>query len=99
MMLPGIDVFTIFITKKNLQLEKKHEIKLSSGFYHHQNVVKVEFNYDRELEDFLKENTPAAWSANLNCWYIPENKFLLEDFIAAMEPVASIDFSKLQKRF
>ena len=74
---------------------KKNEIKLSNGLYHQQQVVKIEFEYNRELIDSLKENTPAVWSANLNCWYIPESKFILEDFIAALEPVASLDCSKL----
>lgn len=73
----------------------KPEIKLINGYYHDRQVVKIEFDYNPELIDFIRENTPAVWSANLNCWYIPVNKFKLADFLNVMEPVALIDFSNL----
>jgi integrase/recombinase XerD len=61
-------------------LNKKPDITLSSAIHREQPVVKVEFAWNRELIDDLKARTNARWSANMNCWYIPKDKFVLGEF-------------------
>jgi integrase/recombinase XerD len=74
-------------------LNEKPEITLSTATHRETPVVKVEFAYNRELIDALKASTNARWSANMNCWYIPKDKFDLGKFFTAMRPVAWIDYS------
>jgi integrase/recombinase XerD len=74
-------------------LNELPEITLSTATHREQPVVKVEFVYNRELIDELKARTNARWSANMNCWYIPKDKFDLGKFFTAMKPLAWIDYS------
>lgn len=69
------------------------KITLGNATHRETPVVKVEFVYNRELIDALKARTNARWSANMNCWYIPKDQFVLGEFFAAMKPVAWIDYS------
>jgi integrase/recombinase XerD len=72
------------------------KITLSTATHRETPVVKVEFAYNRELIDALKARTNARWSANMNCWYIPKDKFNLGKFFTAMRPVAWIDYSAVK---
>jgi integrase/recombinase XerD len=74
-------------------LNETPKITLSTATHREQPVVKVEFAYNRELIDELKARTNARWSATLNCWYIPKDKFNLGKFFTAMRPVTWIDYS------
>jgi site-specific recombinase XerD len=74
-------------------VNEKPEITLSNATHRETPVVKVEFIYNRELIDALKARTNARWSASMNCWYIPKDKFGLGDFFTAMRPVTWIDYS------
>lgn len=56
----------------------------------------MEFAYNRKLIDELKAKTHAAWSANMNSWYIPKEKFVLGEFFTAMNALAWIDYSVLK---
>jgi integrase/recombinase XerD len=77
-------------------LNEKPEITLSTATHRETPVVKVEFAYNRELIDALKASTNARWSATMNCWYIPKDKFILGEFFTAMRPVAWIDYSAVK---
>lgn len=44
----------------------------------------------------MKARTNARWSANMNCWYIPKDQFVLGVFFTAMKPLAWIDYSELK---
>jgi len=77
-------------------LNGKPEITLSTATHRETAVVKVEFAYNRELIDALKARTNARWSANMNCWYIPKDKFDLGKFFTAMRPLAWIDYSAVK---
>jgi len=79
-------------------LKNQPKITLSTATHRQQTVVKVEFAYNRELIDELKAHTNARWSANMNCWYIPKDKFVLGEFFTAMKPVAWIDYSGLKNQ-
>ncbi len=60
-------------------------------------VVQIEFPYNKQLIDVIRQKTNAAWSANLGCWYIPESNFNLGNFFTALKDVAYIDYRELQK--
>jgi site-specific recombinase XerD len=79
-------------------LNETPKITLSTATHRETPVVKIEFVYNRELIDALKANTNARWSANMNCWYIPKDQFVLGDFFAAMKPVAWIDYSAVKNK-
>lgn len=81
---------------KQYPLNEKPKIKLSTAIHREQPVVKLEFSYNRNLIDELKAKTHAVWSANMNCWYIPKEKFVLGDFFTDMKPVAWIDYSAVK---
>jgi site-specific recombinase XerD len=74
-------------------LSETPKITLSTAIHREQPVVKVEFDYNRELIDELKARTNARWSATMSCWYIPNDKFILGEFFTAMKPLAWIDYS------
>jgi site-specific recombinase XerD len=74
-------------------LNETPKITLSTAIHRETPVVKVGFAYNRELINELKARTNARWSATMNCWYIPKDKFDLGKFFRAMEPVAWIDYS------
>lgn len=74
----------------------KPKITLRNAIHREKPVVKVEFDYNRELIDELKARTAAVWSANLGCWYFPKDKFVLGEFFTAMKPVAWIDYSAVK---
>jgi integrase/recombinase XerD len=76
-------------------LNETPKITLNNGSHREQPVVKVEFAWNRELIDALKARTNARWSANMNCWYIPKDKFDLGKFFTAMRPVTWIDYSEV----
>jgi integrase/recombinase XerD len=77
-------------------LTKKPNITLSAASHREQKVVKLEFAYSRDLVNELKTHTDALWSANMNCWYIPEDMFDLGDFFTSMKSAAYIDYSALK---
>lgn len=81
---------------KKQPLNEKPKIVLSTANHREQPVVKIEFAYNRELINELKARTNARWSANMNCWYIPQNNFSLGEFFTAMRPVAWIDYSAVK---
>lgn len=74
----------------------KPEITLSTATHRETPVIKVEFVYNREVIDALKARTNARWSATMNCWYIPKDKFDLGKFFTAMRPVTWIDYSAVK---
>ena len=77
-------------------MNEKPKITLSNAIHREQPVVKVEFAYNRKLIDELKAKTHAVWSASINCWYIPKEKFVLGEFFTAMNPMAWIDYAALK---
>jgi integrase/recombinase XerD len=77
-------------------VDAKPKMKLSTATHREQPVVKVEFDYSRDLIDELKSRTDDRWSATMNCWYIPKERYVLNEFFTAMKPVAYIDYSALK---
>src|SRR5690554_1624686 len=72
-------------------------IKLTRGSRKGEAIVRIEFPYNKEIIEAVRQKTTAAWSASLGCWYIPENKFQLSRFFTELKPVAYIDYSQLGK--
>jgi integrase/recombinase XerD len=77
-------------------VDAKPKMKLSTATHREQQVIKVEFDYSRDLIDELKARTDTRWSATMNCWYIPKERYVLNEFFTAMKPVAYIDYSALK---
>jgi integrase/recombinase XerD len=91
--------FLTFKTVNKIKsLIKKPHITLSTASHREQKVVKVEFTYNREVKDVLKSKTDARWSSDMNSWFIPTEKFVLNEFFTAMNPVAFIDYSAFKKQ-
>ena len=84
--------------KKIKPLIKKPHITLSAASYCELKVVKVKFAYNREVKDVLKSKTDAQWNSGMNSWFIPTEKFVLNEFFTAMNPMAFIDYSALKKQ-
>jgi integrase/recombinase XerD len=61
-------------------------------------VVRIEFPYNNQLAEIVRQKTTAKWSASLGCWYIPESSFNLGSFFTALREVAYIDYRELQKQ-
>ena len=70
---------------------------LKRGSRKGESVICIEFTYNQEVVNAVKEKTSALWSSSLGCWYIPENDFQLNRFFADLKPVAFIDYHELQK--
>jgi len=50
------------------------------GQYKEKNVIWIQFPYDQNLINALKENTHAKWSNSNKKWYVPDNTFYREFF-------------------
>ena len=79
-------------------MDAKLKIKLSLAIHRERPVVKVIFDYNRKLIEELKARTDAQWSVNMNCWYIPQERFVLNEFFTAMKPVAYINYLSLKNK-
>ncbi len=74
--------------KKNITLEYRvHRNKI---------IVKIIFDFDNEIKDFVKSEG-ASWSKTHRAWYVDFNKETIRDFINQLSKFANIDYSKLTK--
>ncbi len=72
-------------------------IKLTRGLRKGSPVVRIEFQYNKELINALKAKTNALWSQSLGSWYIPESDFHLGRFYRDLKQIAFIDYNELHK--
>jgi len=79
-------------------LNQRPDIKLRKSIHKNQNVVCIEFPYNLQVMGVLRNNTPAAWSRTMGCWYIAERDFNLNDFFHTMQHAAYINYSALNKQ-
>ena len=59
-------------------------------------VVAILFESNASITEVLKNFEVADWSKELNCWYIPINKFDLSTAFDLLQPQAFIDYSALK---
>ncbi|GEM_PF-31266 len=84
-------------TKKLYPLNKRPQITLRLAIHRQQNIVRIEFAYNRELMDVLKQNMPVVWSATMKCWYLPMRDFDLHYFFETFKNHAYINYDALKK--
>lgn len=72
---------TIFI--RNSEIKKKA-------------VVLLEFPYDQELKELVKNISGACWQADLKVWAIPYSDTFLSDFLQLVHGKAWVDYSKFK---
>lgn len=72
------------------------DITLKKGIHRNQNIVRIEFPYDKQLIDLLRKEIAPKWSRTMGCWYLPEQDFNLGRFFNAFKPVAFINYSDIK---
>ena len=72
------------------------DITLKKGIHRNQNIVRIEFPYDKQLIDLLRKEIAPKWSQTMGCWYLPEQDFNLGRFFNAFKPVAFINYSDIK---
>ena len=51
------------------------DLRLLPTIYKHQAIVKVDFDFDKELIALVKAQKGARWSQTLCSWYFPKKEF------------------------
>jgi integrase/recombinase XerD len=59
-------------------------------------VVKIEFDYNNQINNQLKDTTNASWSKTMNCWFVPRSDFNLNSFFINFKDIAYIDYKALK---
>lgn len=78
-------------------MNARPQIRLRSAIHRQQNIVRIEFAYNRELMDVLKQNMPVVWSSTMKCWYLPMRDFELHYFFETLRHHAYINYDDLKK--
>lgn len=73
------------------------DLRLLPTIHKHQAIVKVDFNFDKELIALVKAQKGARWSQTLCSWYFPRKEFRLNAFYEALKGSVFIDYSQLKK--
>ena len=77
-------------------MNRKPQITLSYAEHNQMPVVKIVFDYNREITDQLKATTNARWSKTMNCWYVLRTDFNLNHFFVNFKDIAWIDYVALK---
>lgn len=70
-------------------------LKLNPGVHHQQAILKLHFERNEELQQFLRKNTNIRWSKTMGCWYLPESKTVQSELFQLLKGKAWIDYSSL----
>ncbi len=73
-------------------------ITLKKAHHRQQAVVLLQFDYDVELANRIKQVEGTCWSQTMKCWYIPEKLFDLHSFFEAFHEQVYIDYSDLKPK-
>ncbi|MCW0485001.1 site-specific tyrosine recombinase/integron integrase [Gaoshiqia sediminis] len=73
-------------------------IRLSRTTWQNQEVVSIQFDFDDELKQRVKQFAGARWSQQLRSWYIPKEQFNLRSFFDAFRGIAWVDYSDLKEQ-
>ncbi len=75
----------------------KTKIALLPGTHRKREVIFILFPFNDKLNTAVKTQTPASWSQTKGKWYIFESEFNKNKFYTALEPLATFDFSALNR--
>lgn len=78
-------------------MNNKPQIKLSYAEYNQAPVVRIDYDYNPDINNQIKSKTSARWSNTLNCWCIAREEFQLNYFFESLKGMAFIDYSGLKK--
>ena len=85
-----------FRCAKTKKLNQLPNITLKKDIHQNISIIRIEFLYNLNIMDILRENTGAKWSKTLRCWYLPESDFHLGLFFSIFKDQAFIDYSALK---
>lgn len=74
------------------------KIKLKRGIHKNQNIIRIEFQYNLQIMDLLRANTPAKWSKTMHCWYIRQEQFNLNAFFRMCRGKVYLDYDELKQK-
>ncbi len=69
----------------------KKIVKLSHFSLNEKTLIKLEFNYDIEIINSIKNIEKSKWSKSNNCWFIDNNRINLKKIFTELEGIAWID--------
>ena len=95
--MPSLKNIYIFKVKIKQTLNSKPQIKLSYAEHDLVSVVRIDYDYNPEINNQIKSKTSARWSSTLNCWCIAREEFHLNHFFESLKGMAFIDYSGLKK--
>ena len=72
------------------------QITLEYGTHKRQKVVLIRYNFNRIINDRLKELFDAWWSNSHGCWLIGQDDFELGPFFEGLKDLAYINYSALK---
>lgn len=77
-------------------MPEQRTIKLSHTNHRKQPVVRIDFAYDAELIEIVKQIEQARWSQTLGAWYVPKEQFDLHRFFEKFRRKAWVDYEGLK---
>jgi len=66
------------------------QIKLSSDHHRGKKVVLLQFEYNSQIANLLKQHFPVRWSQTKSCWWIARREFDYERFKEVFSPICDI---------
>lgn len=73
-------------------------LKLSYTTHRQQAVVRIDFAYDVELADLVKQFDQARWSQSMSAWYVPKEHFDLHQFFERFRGKAWVEYEGLKTK-
>jgi len=77
-------------------LKPKRNIRLTQDSHNGRNIILIEFDYDREVNDYVKKLEGVNWSKSKSCWYLTKDDFKLNRVFNSLKVVAYVDYSNLK---
>lgn len=77
-------------------MKPKRNIRLTQDSHNGRNIILIEFDYDREVNDYVKKLEGVNWSKSKSCWYLTKDDFKLNRVFNSLKVVAYVDYSNLK---
>lgn len=71
-------------------------LHLKPALHRNQPIIKVDFDFDKDLIALVKVQKGIRWSQTLRSWYFPKKEFRLNTFYHALKGSVFIDYSSLK---
>lgn len=75
----------------------KSRIELLPDFLHGDQIVKIQFGFNKRIIEIIKTIPGRRWSQESKYWYFSKRHFSLETFISKLEQISEIEYSALEK--